>query len=122
LGTRQEIGIVVTLLLLALPGLVGALQGEETADPVPPGEQELEALSGAHRLLLGLPISLNTATSEDLQAIPGLGPALADRIIETRNRIGRFQSIQELATVKGIGSKRVERLRRFLTLRDEGNR
>ena len=48
-------------------------------------------------------VNVNTATSEDLQRLPGIGPALAERIIEFRERNGPFGSLAELDAVSGIG-------------------
>ena len=48
-------------------------------------------------------VNLNTATSEELQRLPGIGPALAERIIEFRERNGPFGSLAELDAVSGIG-------------------
>jgi competence protein ComEA len=50
-------------------------------------------------------INLNTATVADLQKLPGVGPAMADRIIEYRQKTGGFKKVEELMNVKGIGEK-----------------
>ena len=55
-------------------------------------------------------IDVNRADHEALQQLPGVGPALARRIIEAR-RDGRFRTVDDLARVRGIGSATVERLR-----------
>jgi competence protein ComEA len=52
------------------------------------------------------PINLNTATLEQLDALPGIGPVLAQAILDERIRRGRFRSVQELREVRGIGEKR----------------
>ncbi len=56
-------------------------------------------------------IDVNAATREELESLPGIGPALAGRIIESRDRFGRFAGVESLTRVKGIGPKTVERLR-----------
>ena len=56
-------------------------------------------------------IDLNTATKEQLDTLPGVGPVTAERIIEHRNRIGRFTSVDQLLDVTGIGSKTLEKIR-----------
>lgn len=63
------------------------------------------------------PINLNTATAEQLEAIPGIGPVLAHRIIEYRQTRGRFQSVDELLEVRGIGSKRLENMRPYVVVK-----
>ncbi|MEX2217714.1 MAG: ComEA family DNA-binding protein [Phycisphaerales bacterium] len=56
-------------------------------------------------------INLNTATGPELELLPGIGPALAGRIIEHRKANGPFTSIDQLDDVKGIGPRTLERLR-----------
>lgn len=63
------------------------------------------------------PIDLNTATAEQLEAIPGIGPALAQRIVDHRRANGRFQSVDELLEMQGIGQKRLETIRRYLIVK-----
>ena len=56
-------------------------------------------------------INLNTATSEELQRLPRIGPVMAGRIIAYRQTHGRFSSVDELADVSGIGGKTLEQIR-----------
>ena len=58
--------------------------------------------------------SLGAATAEQLDEIDGIGPTLAERIIEYRTEHGGFGSLQELSEVEGIGEKRLETLREAL--------
>lgn len=55
-------------------------------------------------------VNLNTATAEQLQTLPGIGPVLASRIIAYREEYGSFDTIGELANVSGIGEKRLEEI------------
>jgi competence protein ComEA len=57
------------------------------------------------------PIRLSTATAEELQTIPGVGPVTAERIIQYREQNGPFRSVEDLDAVPGIGPKRLEQLR-----------
>ncbi len=61
-------------------------------------------------------IPLNQATAEQLQALPGVGPALAERIISYRDEHGPFTSVDQLAEVKGIGQAKLAKLKDQLSL------
>lgn len=56
-------------------------------------------------------VNINTATSEELQTLDGIGPAMASRIIEYRQTNGDFTSVDDLGNVSGIGEKTLEKLR-----------
>ncbi len=62
----------------------------------------------------GVKIHLSTATPEQLDGVDGIGPTLAERIVEYRDAHGGFRSLQELAEVEGIGEKRLSTLREAL--------
>ena len=57
------------------------------------------------------PVHLNTATLEDLDALPGVGPVTAQKILDYRQEHGAFASIDELDAIPGIGPARLEQLR-----------
>ena len=61
-------------------------------------------------------VNLNTATKEELIALPGIGPAKAQAILDYRKANGGFKSVEELKDVKGIGAKRFEKLKAELTV------
>jgi len=61
-------------------------------------------------------ININTASEEDLIKIPGIGPEFASRIIEYRQTQGPFSDIEDLKKVKGIGEKKFEAIKEFITL------
>lgn len=62
------------------------------------------------------PINLNTATSAELQQVPGIGPSTADKILKMRKSYGPFKSVDDLRAIKGIGPKRMEKMRKYLTV------
>jgi competence protein ComEA len=59
-------------------------------------------------------VNINTASSEQLQLLPRVGPALASRIIEFREANGPFGSVGELVAVKGIGENSLEKLEPYV--------
>ena len=61
-------------------------------------------------LLLGRPVDVNLATTEDLEQLPGIGAGLARRIVEARERDGPFVRLEELRRVKGLGASRIRAL------------
>ena len=62
------------------------------------------------------PVNLNTANSEELQLVPGIGPATADKIVKMRKSYGPFKSVDDLLAIRGLGPKRLEKMRKFLTV------
>ncbi|MGH1366214.1 MAG: ComEA family DNA-binding protein [Calditrichia bacterium] len=60
-------------------------------------------------------VNPNSASKEDLQSLPGIGPKMADRIIHFRNRNGKFRQAEDLLNVKGIGKKSLKKIRQQLS-------
>jgi competence protein ComEA len=81
-----------------------------------PGAPQRPAARGAAPAAAGGLVSINSASAEELDTLPGIGPATAAKIIEYRQRHGGFKTVDELAAVKGIGPKKLERLRPRVTL------
>lgn len=61
-------------------------------------------------------VSLNSATAAELQTLPGVGPATAQKILDFRKENQGFRSIDELRHVKGIGEKKLAAMRKYLKL------
>ena len=76
----------------------------------------LAAISGATKKPPLKPININTANSEELQQVPGIGPATAEKILQMRKSYGAFKSVDDLLAIKGIGKKRLEKMRKYLTV------
>ena len=64
----------------------------------------------------GSPLDLNRASQVDLMRLPGIGPVLARRILETRETVGRFGAVEDLGAVRGLGKAKLERLRPFVSV------
>ena len=61
-------------------------------------------------------ININTASVDALQTLPGIGPVLAQRIIDYRTEYGLFQTVGDLTNVSGIGTKRLEAVLDLITV------
>ncbi|MEO8506798.1 MAG: helix-hairpin-helix domain-containing protein [Betaproteobacteria bacterium] len=61
-------------------------------------------------------VNINTATKDELVALPGIGPAKAQAILDYRKLNGPFKSVDDLKNVKGIGAKRLDKLRPDLSV------
>jgi competence protein ComEA len=61
-------------------------------------------------------VNLNTATADQLAEVPGLGPKLAARIVEQRQKSGPFKSVEDVMAVKGIGEKSFAKFQSWLTV------
>jgi competence protein ComEA len=61
-------------------------------------------------------VNINTATSEELQQVPGIGPATASKILQMRKSYGAFKSVDDLLAIRGLGEKRLDKMRKYLTV------
>jgi competence protein ComEA len=98
--TSRSLGLLLAALLLAPM----AADAKKPAQKSPPAAAE------------GV-VNINTATSDQLTLLPGIGPTKAQRIVAYRQKRKKFRQIWELVRVRGIGRKTLRRLRRFLTLK-----
>lgn len=64
------------------------------------------------------PVALNTASLEDFQTLPGIGPVKAAAILAYRKEHGPFKAVEDLRNVKGIGPKTLDTLKPLLTLKE----
>lgn len=90
---------------------------QDVGDPVAPAPPTggTPASSGGDAASGGL-VNLNTATPEQLEELPGIGPVLAEAILTERDRRGGFESVLELRDVRGIGEKRFADLADLVTV------
>lgn len=61
-------------------------------------------------------VNINTADMSELQSVPGIGPATAQKIIEYREHNGKFKSVEDILNVSGIGDKTLENMRPYITV------
>jgi competence protein ComEA len=121
--TRRESLAVLTIAFLFLLGLTVRHLQQQRVPPL--AVDSLSAPSGAASPPIrdsasssppssptaASPLNVNSASQTALQALPGIGPALSDRILAYRTRQHAFQSLDELTRVRGIGPKTLEDLR-----------
>ena len=65
------------------------------------------------------PVNLNTATQAQLESLPGVGAKAAERILEYRQKNGRFKKVEDLMNVKGFGEKTFLKLKPLLTVTEK---
>lgn len=70
-------------------------------------------ISSVERIVLGIPLDINVMTVEDFDRLPGVGAALAQRIISYRQKNGGIMSVEDLRDVEGIGESKYSTLRSF---------
>ncbi len=80
-----------------------------------PVSNEHSATTGITTTKVGNKVNINHADKGELDTLPGVGPALAERIIEYRQANGSFSSIDELKNVPGIGSSKFEKMKEKIT-------
>jgi competence protein ComEA len=101
--SRAGLLVAAALLVAAWP------EGPPAPGPCPP-------VSGAARLLCGLPLDLNAARAEDLEALPGIGPARARAIAAARP----FVDLAEVGRVHGVGPRTLARIAPWVEVEAEG--
>lgn len=94
----------------------------ERVTPPTPAEPESKPQSETDRAPDEAPaairINVNRADRDELQLLPGIGPVMADRIVEDRTRFGFFRSLDDLERISGIGPRTVEQLRPHAVVRE----
>jgi competence protein ComEA len=88
---------------------VGGLPASDCAAAVPHGP-----LTVKQNFLLGKRVDINLASMAEIEGLPGISRKVAESVIETRKRMGRFRKPQDLLQVKGIKEKRLKKILPFL--------
>lgn len=113
---QRMIGGLPLLLItccLFVPTLVACVKLPRRSS-LPPSQTATQALPSDALALAR--INLNTAQAEELEKLPGIGRALAARIVSHRQQYGRFRRAEHLIMVRGIGDRRFRRLRHIVTV------
>ena len=71
------------------------------------------SLPASHRIILGIPLDINAMSVEDFDRLPGVGPVLAKRIIEYRQKCGGIMGVKDLLSIEGIGEKKYNHLKNY---------
>jgi competence protein ComEA len=61
-------------------------------------------------------IYINTANASQLELVPGIGPSTAEKILQARKSYGAFKEVDDLLAIRGIGQKRLDKMRKYLTV------
>jgi competence protein ComEA len=100
---------MMTALVLALGVVTTVAAAQEATRPSATRATTMSAQAGA-------PINLNTATVAQLETIPGIGKATAERILEYRQKNGGFKKVEDLMNVRGIGEKSFLKMKPLITV------
>ena len=103
-----------------LPGTNPTLTSGTSLEIQAKGAYRLGRMSGSRMVTLGIPLNINQAAAEDLEALPGVGPELARRLVEHRRKHGPFRTAADLTDVPGVGLRLLNGLAPFITFADQG--
>ena len=99
------------LLFVSLAATSCAKRSRATASDAPASPESYASASTTQR------ININTAPEKDLEALPGIGKGLAERIVEHREKYGPFRRAEHLMMVRGISETRFRALRELVTVK-----
>jgi comEA protein len=91
-------------------------QVQPEANDTIPGENSTQVQNETENL-----VNINQADTAELQTLPGIGPAYAERIIAWRAENGEFKTAEQLLEIRGIGQRRLESIRPLITLSDDNS-
>ena len=114
-----ETVVVLREVLVTLPPETVMPTVPSTEPPVrsePTKQTEPKKSSDSSEKKVTFPVNINTASKKELDALPGIGEVLAQRIIDYRSANGPFSTVDELTKVKGIGAKTLEKLKPYATV------
>jgi competence protein ComEA len=97
-------------------GVIVLLLGAFLCGPAVSAQQPASPAVDAGKAATQPSLNLNTATLAQLETLPGVGPALAGRIIEYRQKNGPFKKVEELMNIRGIGERNFLKLKPLVTV------
>lgn len=97
--------VMVVLLILGISVATAAAQAGSSRKP-----------TTAAQTSASMPVNLNTASVSQLEGLPGIGKAMAERIVEYRQKNGSFKKAEDLMNVRGIGEKNFLKLKALVTV------
>ena len=106
--------LLMLLAVFALAAIPAAAQQTAAEKPAKAG-----AATAAKPAAGAALVNINTATQAQLESLPGLGPKVAQRILEYREKNGAFKKVEDLMNVQGIGEKSFLKLKPLLTVADK---
>jgi competence protein ComEA len=107
------------LLAVAAMAVLPAAAAQQAKAPAAPSASSARASKAAP--VPTAPVNLNTATQAQLEALPGVGPKAALRILDYRKQNGSFKKIEDLMNVKGFGEKTFLKLKPMITVSEKAS-
>jgi competence protein ComEA len=105
LSRRETVVLLILIICLAVINTINYIRREQQ-----------KAQHMVYIEELAVQISVNEASADELEMLPGIGPSLASRIIEYRQTHGGFKTLDELKNVRGIGEKLFAKIQPYLRL------